>query len=255
MRSIFCTTIVFTLISIFSISCCKDQCTDPTDINCSNYDPCYGVMKTSAEFDILRKLSTADTTYWFSVDTLYNRSFGSGSIYYFKASEESETYQWRIGTDPTVYTTKDFSLAFENITGLIDIELIVSRTPNTSCFPDDSGLDTIVKTIYAKPFFDYQADAPLFGDFQGSCEHEPDSIFTMRIRHPDIQDFPRGCINAFMPVYSSFDRFVFDDFGQYGCGHPIGEGHLVFGNHDSLIINYELKSDGIQKVFKGIRIE
>ncbi len=48
--------LMLVVILAFGLNSCKDKCNDPADLDCENYNPCYGVEKTSAYFIVEESL-------------------------------------------------------------------------------------------------------------------------------------------------------------------------------------------------------
>ncbi|MCX6185680.1 MAG: hypothetical protein NTU43_01625 [Bacteroidetes bacterium] len=124
------------IISILLINACnKDE----------KKNPCAGYIRPQAGFTIqddARITYGKETGIVLSTDTVYSQS-----DIMFTSLLDYDTYQWRVVGDPDfVKTTKSFKLIFKaNFS--IDMQLIGKRKPNTTCDPDDDGIDTIVRSI------------------------------------------------------------------------------------------------------------
>lgn len=57
---------------------------------------------------------------------------------------------------------------------------MVERTPNKSCFPNDDGLDTLVKYFTRLGYLG--ENHPIIGDYHGYLESNPEDTFTVSIQ-------------------------------------------------------------------------
>jgi hypothetical protein len=96
---------------------------------------------------------------------------------HFKAKLDGATYEWQVGNNGTVQTTKSFSLQFSYRVGTIPVRLIVHKTPNPYCFPNDDGVDTVTKYLTITNVEPH----PYFGKFKGYCLSKPEETFTIQI--------------------------------------------------------------------------
>lgn len=169
--------IFFSVLIVFSLStsCCKD--------------PCKNKVRTSAAFTM--KYGIGDTSL-----VLENRdTVRKGSTITFEANDISSnaiSYSWKIGTDLRVFTKSKFELEFDVI-GKIDIELVVKKSPDLDCFPDDDGIDTIRQSFVL-------ADTILsLGKYDGYVESKPNEKFTVTVildymvGKEYIDNLPNGC--------------------------------------------------------------
>ena len=132
------------------------------------------------------------------------------------------SYEWKIGDDDRVFTTKKFSLRFkENDLGAVrklDIRLIIKKTP-ASCNAGDNGIDTLVRKVN----FNYMVGAgswrtepdqwAMYGKYLGYNEDEPDKKFVIEIKRELRLSYPHGeglnylvgllpgCLSNGNPVY------------------------------------------------------
>jgi len=139
-------TIVF--FAAMALNSCRKPCTDPTNPNCENYDPCYNLKPTSAGFKTYDPMMFAQSLkeqglVWDVITDTVRHSC------YFVAEEEAAKYTWLIGGG--VYHTRTVSIDFTS-SGIaagtfIPVTLIVEKEPNKNCFPNDDGRDTFTKQI------------------------------------------------------------------------------------------------------------
>jgi len=99
------------------------------------------------------------------------------------------TYEWRVGTDPRIFTGRTLLLRFDQPYGSVAVHLRVTKKPNTACFPNDSGSDEQTRTLVVLA----REQAPLYGDFKGHTLARPDSTFIIHIRPNSMLNLPKGC--------------------------------------------------------------
>ena len=124
-------------------SCKKEDCDNPRNPECSNYDACIDAVETDADFGFyIQRTSTIGKIYIPLLDTMYR--FGNTSSYrlWFKAnSSQMSRYEWSIGSDPRVFNDSIFELTFENIPPNYEINAklkVTNSNFSTACFPADS---------------------------------------------------------------------------------------------------------------------
>ncbi len=70
------------------------------------------------------------------------------------ANEDGASYRWHISGDTVVFTQKSFTITFPNrwvadqAPRDIPVTLIVNKSPDKRCFPNDDGVDTFTRTIH-----------------------------------------------------------------------------------------------------------
>ncbi len=165
-------TKLFALLLVILVSGCK-KCEDD-DIS---KDPCLEYKSTSANFKIEEEFKGK----WFESDTVI-----CNSDIHFTAEQAGPgySYEWHIGNDPRTFGTKQVMLFFSTPT-VINVQLIVRRTPSINCDPDDDGIDTINKTMVAIEFFTGYPGTlyPGFvGNYLGHYSNKPNEAITLSIR-------------------------------------------------------------------------
>jgi hypothetical protein len=159
---------------LITAACCKDKCSDPANPDCGNYDACYGKKSTSAAFTIEERVGER----YFETDTI-----GGDNLVRFTATEEADSYTWYLGSE--VIKEKSFTrLDFPKNSNL-KVKLVVNRTPNTACFPNDKGVDSLTRPFYVwPPMFNYRPQPvtlgkyfPIFGTYNGSLKSNPSLVF------------------------------------------------------------------------------
>ena len=262
--------ILLVLFFITSASRCNKACYDPTNPDCGNYDACYGQKPVSAAFKIqetLQRPSLPDG-WGETLDTDTITTYGVQ----FTALEEGAEYEWHIGSE----VLKGKSVTRTNFPqfATYPITLIVKKTPNTACFPNDDGRDTVTRNMYAGSWL---VHTPFFGKFKGTVTN-PNDTLTIDIH---TEKFNSGGIIVDRLVPSNWGCKNNDcDFANGGtgdftfkkikfsfayiapnCKSPIGIFEIRGKNNDTLVINYDefrvfgssdLK-DRVTRKFVGVR--
>ena len=108
-------------------------------------DPCKDLHPITASFKTRENVAVSDYMKNYFLDIPCDTIIENGE---FTAAEENATsYTWKVGSG--VYQGKKLSLGFGNVVPgtLIPVKLIVRKTPITSCFPNDDGIDSVTKNI------------------------------------------------------------------------------------------------------------
>jgi hypothetical protein len=209
----------FLILSIFVAlisSCSKDEpdCTDFTNPLCANYNPCHDQEATSADFQTACVvLSDKYETITSQEDTFYLAS----SIVFKALQEDALSYKWKIGDDDRIFTKQEFSLVFNPSDSVslfnrpVPIQLIVTRTPNTACFPTDDGIDTLTKYIYFVSKHK-RGHKKFLGTWIGSQEDKPDDTYEI-----EITDEPVIINITGVPSYYKLKFKNFDNEGDGTC--------------------------------------
>ncbi len=184
-----------------------------------------------------------------------------------EAAKGHKGYEWKIGKDPyrqavtDRITTLRFPLPFNSI----EIRLIVHSKPNTVCFPNDDGIDTLIKYLTV---IDRLSNPIRNGRFSGYLAEEPSNTFVVEIIDGDIRNLNEGCLLNLEQLLSSFDEtFAYRKmrFGRDnccvtadGCRDPKGWAVLSSNNVDITIdFTTQINSDDplLTHKFIGKRIK
>jgi hypothetical protein len=127
-------TSIFLAALILTLACKKEK----PELNISDHDPCGCASEVSADFDIYELVSTQDDDFETLTDHILDDRYAK-----FVAKEENAEYTWYIGSQ--TFNTKEASRYFSRdwIGYNIPITLVVQKTPNSTCFPNDDGYDSI----------------------------------------------------------------------------------------------------------------
>jgi hypothetical protein len=198
----------------------------------SEPDPC---LKFKADFDIVQAIGPATPSnrdsLWVVDTVLANNYVG------FRAKGDYESYEWQVGKDPFIRTTKQFALFFEQAEGKIDVRLIARKKRDLLCDPQDDGIDTIRKSVVVLP----REAFLMVGEYEGVVEDAPNNKFTISIKKDPFADLDneslyqisninQGCIIDVssplgrMSTQAGYRAFFFTSRGSYvgQCESPGG---------------------------------
>ncbi|MEY4937584.1 MAG: hypothetical protein RIS64_3943 [Bacteroidota bacterium] len=166
--------------------------------------------------DTYRVPQQLDTFYWSqgSSGFLTTKIFDSDLV-------TAQTFNWKIGTDPRVFTNSKFSLSFRVIPDLvnkIDVKLLRERSTDL-CFPNDNGKDTIQKSFYLAN--DQIVTPPQVGRFKGYIVGQEQDTFTVHIYFGPrdemyfIDNFPKGASVVCPAVSGGYKGDFISLIGKY----------------------------------------
>jgi hypothetical protein len=173
-------SILFTLSLVcLAVSCKKKQPQPDASLNCD----C--AKEVSADF----KMGEVFGEQFIELDTIampigyYDgnpANFGYLNTVYVHFSADIKnaiSYEWQVGSNSIIQTTKDFGLYFSDTIGTIPVRLIVHAKPNKICFPNDDGVDTLVKYLTIRNVI----PDPLTGKYYGYNTNDPTHFFTVEV--------------------------------------------------------------------------
>lgn len=148
--------------------CCKDE------PNCSS------ISETRANFE---GYNTPFYEQLIKLNFPFKEFDTSWSILTFVAKDikDATYFKWIIGSEEfenqSVVTKQGFP-----ITGSVPVTFIVHKKPNKQCFPEDKGIDTLVKIFHFvnKPARWYRTDKS-YSYFRGSFDKSPRDSFTFHM--------------------------------------------------------------------------
>jgi hypothetical protein len=173
--------IIFIFVVLLGQGCCKD-CTDDTNPECSNYNPCKNIPSRPASFRMYEELGMylPDSLAYISsnyIDDGDTGVLGEGFIIFSADYPNADSYEWQIGNEARRRTGKSVDVDFEgNTERSIKITLYVKYSKNTDCFKNYNGYDTVSKTIH---FTDYLKHC-IWGTYIGTWSHKPNKLDTFR---------------------------------------------------------------------------
>lgn len=158
---------------VFMVFSCKKEQPQPNN----GLKNCDCAHEVNANFSIEEIASVvSQDQYLTETDTIY-----AGKNVRFYAKEDSAEYTWYIGSE--VLTTREvkryFSSAYAGIT--IPITLVVKKKPNSICFPNDDGYDSISKSFYIVPELQFpqfyeDTNFRIEGNYRVKSEFDSDSL-------------------------------------------------------------------------------
>jgi len=169
----------FLLLTLCFAACKKEQPgMDPTH-------QCDCAKEVSADFKMGEKygesfieLDTIAMPVYYADGNPSNFGYQNTVYVYFSADVKNAiSYEWQVGNNSTVQTVKDFGLYFNDTIGTIPVRLIVHAQPNLICYPDDDGIDTVVKYLTIRTVL----PDPLAGKYYGYNTNDPGNYFTIEI--------------------------------------------------------------------------
>ena len=247
---------ILLLLLMVVFACCDDDppCTDPLNPECPNYDPCLAFQPAYADFvviDSIYGVNCSDGRGRLDLVSEVDTTFANSELY-FRAVQVADTYEWKVGTDPTVYNDRQFSLYFPNSIAPADIKvtLIVCKDDPYNC--QTKLCDTLSKRIYI--LFTNGADTVslVIGKFKGVDMDSPLDSFIIEIPPPlpslvGIINFPRGCVGQFLDVTIGRKGFILEETSTV-CKSACGIGNIM-SDRKTLVIDYSVQS-GDQRILK-----
>jgi hypothetical protein len=193
-------------------SCRKDSgpapmenCKDPKNPKCSNYDPCLSQAQTSAIFRIDQLVTPQGSNGYFEYVEGHTK-LAMGEIK-FSALFSANEYRWYIGAEKL--SDSSFSRSFSPPSALFDLPITVSlaveKIVDTACFPNDIGYDSISRTFILQRKCDYLID----NTFRGYWENNPSDSFEVNIDYYHPND--SLSLECFKIRISNFDNSNFQN--------------------------------------------
>ncbi len=176
MKHVYIPLIAF-IISFTLTSCKKKCCNDPTNPDCENYDPCYGIQEANAEFVIEENVNGR----YFIGDTV-----GGVSLHRFRALHNADSFIWKLGSE--TIREKQFERRFFPNDKWLEVQLIVFKKANSNCNKKQKISDTLKKRFYS---WDETIDnqygipikpAPIYGDYKGFYESSSSNLINISLK-------------------------------------------------------------------------
>src|SRR6218665_2439516 len=241
-------------------------------------DPCAGLKPISADFKFFQKFIGIDSIFY--IDTVImnpDRNIYIPEKVWLIANEEKATYRWELEDYPKNNTTKSFFLDFDQPFGNIEVKLIVTKEPDTSCFPNDDGADTVTKTLVVLDGskFKYAFE----GTFTGFLTDNPSDVFDITIVNLGegskndfdglrVYNLPKGCrkdktLAGYTPEITdrTYRNFFIENQAAStpscaGDSFGLGRGYSNNNKMTITFIEYDVKQQKLAptgKQFLGIR--
>jgi len=146
---------------LLTLHACKkdeEECCDPTNPNCGNYDPCFGETEVSADFQFLARYGIGNDAEW-----IPETKFIGSPIRFSAIDKQADSYTWYLGLD-TITGQDEVELEINNLdTGSYSAILVLEKEPNLNCYPQDDGRDSLIQFFERIDF----CDALYLGKFRG----------------------------------------------------------------------------------------
>jgi len=199
-------TSIVILAVLFLSGCCK-ECSDPTNPDCENYDPCHNSEPANADFTINEQINNTD--FYYESDTIYRIN---GTL--FKPKYEADSITWILGAE-TLHQKELFRKGYP--LGSIEVTMIAKMNPS-SCLTEEQRIDTVTKQFFVLPspsIIDSNASksSPWWGTWEGYNTDNPNDKFTVSwgyiqestipgefLSYMDFAGLPKG-IKKQLPFY------------------------------------------------------
>lgn len=221
--------VLFALCLVMASAC--DNCEDPTNPECENYDPCWGMEEPIVDFEMgeIYGISGGDDIL-FPSDTV-----GYGTIYFNAIGtglEDVISYQWKVGTDTRTWNESSFSLVFSRNDSStlrnnpVLVTLVTTRRVSP-CFPKDDGKDTISRYLHFRAWWEYA----FWGTWEGYLDNMTNNIYQLKIGATKRSD-----LNFYDDVFI---------YNQYGIGTDCF--HIYRGSSYTGYRNFRNGSQGTEE--------
>ncbi|MEC8739755.1 MAG: hypothetical protein VXX63_07740 [Bacteroidota bacterium] len=195
----------FAILAVLSFSGCK-ECSDPTNPECENYDPCHNSKPANADFTINEQINATD--FYYESDTIYRVN---GTL--FKPKHDADSITWLLGAE-IVHQKELYRRGYPE--GWIEVTMIAKMNPS-GCLTQEQRIDTVTKQFYVLPSpgsldSTITKASPWWGTWEGYNTDEPNDKFTVSWGYifgsnlivPVVMDFvglPKG-IKKQIPFYT-----------------------------------------------------
>lgn len=174
------------LVALLESGCKKEtDCDDPTNMECSNYDPCYrGPLTGDFTMEEILGYGFSDEPYrttYPNISATVEDTAMKGRTIVFTALDEADRYEWTIGADPRVFRERTVELSFfsseVNLTPTtLAIKLRAYRDNPYPCYPEDTVSES-VRFITIVP----RSYTALTGKYKGISDFSPSDSFIVDI--------------------------------------------------------------------------
>lgn len=175
---------------LFVVSCKPDkqECHDPSNKDCDNYDPCFGQKPVKAEIILSQRAAAAG---WDSLSKLYidEQNVFSRTQIRFHCPLNGAKYTWTLGAETITSQTFERNFFSPVPFGTYSVKLVVEKTPNKQCFPGDDGVDTFIKTFQILPV----CSLAMNGVFKGKWDNIIGDSALISLRVFDNQTYKDSC--------------------------------------------------------------
>ncbi len=255
--------LILVIYTIINLPSCKKDCTDPSNPDCSNFDPCLNVA--DASFTVKQNCQSFHNQASFIEDSFLT----PGRLIFEVDDKDVDSCYWKIGSEAQFRTGKSIMVTFDNrMEELLPVQLIVYKKLE-SCEDLSVQRDTVIRYI---PMEHWEATT-IIGSYTGYHEDTPIDTFTITIdsmSHPfndyvmySIFNLPEGCyVDGSVFEYENFaaqpsiipsktNFLFFTGFSDDECPNPRGVG-MINQFNNSIIIDYSISLNIIDTVTNTI---
>jgi hypothetical protein len=214
-RLIFATALLAAAALLLGSGCRKedDDCFDEGNPRCSNYDPCWGKQQVSAAFEMAERISHFDSVWYIPTDTML-----VGNQLRLRAFQPADSLRWHIDSDPRVWDEEELRI-WIRFEAVLEVTLILWRQPDTLCFPDDDGVDTLRRRLVVVP----PQEAAVIGRYRGATDARPDEPYEMEIFWRESNPLATYPTMRITGVHPGCNNTL-----TYNVLRSIGPGYLVY---------------------------
>jgi hypothetical protein len=251
------------LLILLAMSCKKEKPEVPNEV-----DPCLHAQPTTGDFLIEERSDiTVNAKYTLTDTVFYDKGVR------FTALQDDAEYTWYIGTEVLHSQSIERFFGSQWSNADIPITLVTRKKPNTLCFPDDTGYDSITKTFHVSHLPNWSLPNPILGPIEGNFRvksaHLPDS-FDINIdityhggeAYFNITNYDglgSNCIQQARPSSRNYRQW----FGFYGvgvnlgCDYMTGDVHIRLDNIVEMNFtfwNHQTNSLSLKRQYLGKKI-
>jgi len=156
-------------------ACCRDDdntCSDPTNPECPNYDPCIGVIEPTAEIILQESLHTFEGMKWPGNDSVFLNHVQFSSPY----QDDGIAHTWYLGSEvihDAVFSRSHQSISPQNRPTYITVSHVIEFPVDSTCYINISGRDSTSQTYY---LIRYYNEYMTLGEFRAVFENQTDSF-------------------------------------------------------------------------------
>lgn len=173
MNKVFFYSILFLFVAVTG---CKeddeDQCCDPTNPECANYDPCWDVDEPDSGFILEEALLSNEGLVWAGDDSVFFNEIRYTANY----QDTNITHKWYLGSEvinePT-FTRTHATVPPSQRPTFITVSHVIEYPFDNPCYQNQSGRDSTSRTYY---LIKYWNEYEILGDYMCAFENETDSF-------------------------------------------------------------------------------
>ena len=244
----------YVLIAMAILFACKEEplpCTDPTNPECPNFDPCIGVEPVIADFVMIDSITGFPCTDVQPLSyILKDMDYQVSKRVYLRALHDADSYDWYIQPHSIHTFGKIAYVDFPTVwdTTQLEITLVTKKILPPGCIYAEQ--DTLSQTLQIIPYnnFFYIDWSYIIGIFRGVDRDFPNDSFDITFT-PDafsygVNNFPDGCVEQYHDVTTG--RYVMQ-FKSNATAEPCygfcGVG-VIHDDLKTLEINYQIRVNG-----------